>query len=187
MSLIKRPPRVSLIRIDKPDERIDAQLNPGKFTESGGAEWGHIKIPGYSSTVKQFANTKDIIYTVTFPFIAFFTGRKGVEQIKDARRKIRAWCRPRNVTSTISRAGAPHILFSWPNFLTAETVITDFKFDWTRFNSQMGPIEATLDLTLETNVDKLITADDDESSDPDSDFSDVLDGGATSATDQGAA
>jgi len=161
----KRPPRVQLIRIDKPDDRIEALYNPGEFTETFGAEWARIKVQGLSHSVKQFSLSKDRTFKVSFTFVVMSFGRPGLLKLLDARKKLLSWSRPRNVISTINVAGAPRVLFLWPNFISTQVVVDSVNWKYTRFNSSMEPVEASVELGLEEIRDTLVTADEDE--DPD--------------------
>ena len=156
----KRPPRVQLIRVDKPKDRIVALFNPNELTETFGAEWTRIKVQGLSHQVKQFGNSKDRTFKVSFAFVVMSFGRPALLQLKDARQKLLSWSRPRNVQSTISAGGAPRVLFLWPNFLTVQVVVDSVTWKYTRFNSAMEPVEAAVELGLEEIRDGLITADD---------------------------
>lgn len=104
-------------------------------------------------------------------FFAMEGGRKGVARLKAARKFLMSVCRPRAVPGAIVSAGAPLVVFFWPNFTTLIGNIETVSFSYNRFNRVGEPVEMGVDLKMEEVRFDLVTADEDDAADADPDES----------------
>lgn len=159
------PPKMTLARVDRPDEFLTAQANPPDFTETCGAEWAKQKVPGLSHSVKQFVQTTDTTIDLALHFVAMNRGRVGIDNIVVARQLLKAFCRPRSLPGNIGAGGAPRLIFLWPNFFSMVCNLENVKFEYKRFIIDGRPVEMTATLKLEELRFDFLSADEDDPGD----------------------
>ena len=157
-SFTARPTRMSLVRMDDPSYTLYAQANPPDFAERYGAEWSKQKVPGLSHSIKQFASTLDTELTLSLQFMTVNHGQKGYEELRKARRFLKSACRPLDAPGTITAAGAPRLLFLWPNFFSMVCILVSVDFSYKQFNAQARPMHMVAQVKLEELRSELITA-----------------------------
>ena len=152
-------PRMSIVRLDDPSITLTAQFNPDELEETGGADYARQTVPGLSHKVKQFINTKDRVLKFTLRYMAIQFGSSGVGTLMQARDFIITSCLPRPTPGLVRSAGAPRLLFVWPNYFSLQAVLTDWSIKSQRFNKFRQLADLEMSITLEEVRDTLITAD----------------------------
>lgn len=155
-----RPPRMTITRFDDPRQVLEAQFNPEELKEATGAEWSKLVVPGNSHPVKQFSHTAPNRFTFTLAFLAITGGPEAVAYLKSARSFLKSIERPRRQVGNIASAGAPRVIFVWPNLLTVVGTVEKCDFTFSRFASNGSPIEAKAAVEIEEIRDTFIAAED---------------------------
>jgi hypothetical protein len=153
------PPKMALVDLTTL-ERLDAQFNPTEFTETIGAAWASIVIPGLSHVVRQFDHTESLVYDMTLFFHSVNGGEEAQAVIDTARRFLLSKVYPRPIAGLVKRGGAPRLLFVWPGQVSITCGLMKLKFQHQRFNTQnLKTIAYTATITLEEVRDELLTSD----------------------------
>ncbi len=155
----RKPPRMSITRVDNPALSLTLPLNPEEVKEEGGAEWAKLTVPGASFQPKQFTNTRNRKTSFSFTVITMDKGPAGQENLKAIRSFIASVCRPRRVSGAIATAGAPRLLFLWPNFFSQVVTLDTFSFSHKLMNVESVPRLMIVELNLEEIRDGSLDAD----------------------------
>ena len=160
--------KATITQVSDPEVTLVVQWNPTELTETGGTEMGRQKVVGLSHQIKQFSNTKDeqIKFELTFNAMFYEDGAEGLKYVADARKFIKASCRPRRVPGDIGRAGSPRLLFVWPGFMSFTGFLESYSIKNKVWNSAGNLVKFSAELTLENIRDTVITADEPDREDP---------------------
>ena len=139
------------------NESIRPQYNPETFSEEVGANWSKLTINGLSHQHKQFTHTEDLKLNITLPFDATSFGEEGMVELLRIRRFLMSCCYPRAGAGAVRTAGAPRLLFVWPNLVSLTSVMVKCKFDYQRFNILGYPIGFVASCEIEEIRDVIVT------------------------------
>lgn len=134
-SSMGRAPRMSLVNLATQGV-LEAQFNPTDFKEALGAIYARHTVPGLSHTRKHFVNTDDVKFKLTLFHRAESIAE--LERIKAARVFLYAACHPRK-TDSITKGGAPKLLFVWPKTISLVVTLMTLEFNYTSFNLEGDP------------------------------------------------
>lgn len=143
----ERGPRMTLVLLDKPEVALEAQYNPEEVTESIGAVWNSVTVPGFSGTVRQFSNTKDAAIKFTLHFNAMGTGGRGPAGLQYARKFLKKCCLPRGAARTINLAAPARLLLVWPNWFSMTTVLEAGELTTTAWATSGAPRLLSVDVS----------------------------------------
>lgn len=149
---------MTLVNLSTQDE-LEAQFNPEEVTETVGAVYAKQTVPGLSHTVKQFVNTAD----VGIGFTMMWSSHEGTSAhlyAAYARRFLQSCHYPRRTAGSIATAGAPRLLFVWPEMFSLTCVMTTCTFSYKAFNFAGAPIIFSAQVALEEIRDAIITCED---------------------------
>ncbi len=153
------PPRMTITRLDDPTIVLEAQYNPEEVKEKVGASWSKQVVPGLSHQVKQFTNTENRRISFTMVFQAIPLGLDGTSRIRQVRRFFLSSVRPRRNVGSIASAGAPRLLFVWPEYMSLTATLESANMNTKRYNAGGPPIELSVEVELEEIRDTAIFAD----------------------------
>lgn len=136
---------------------LEAQFNPTEFKETLGAIYARHTVPGLSHTQKHFVNTDDVKFKLTLFHRA--VTRTELEDIKRARIFLYAACHPRKADS-ISKGGAPKLLFIWPKTISLPVTLMTLDFSYTNFNIEGDPVSWSAACDFEELRDRVVTMED---------------------------
>ena len=142
------------------DESLIVQFNPTELEESLGVNYSRMTVPGLSHQILQYVNTENVAFNFSLFWDATDLGIQGVEFILAARKFLYAACHPKATPGNIIGAGAPQILFLWPNMVSLMCVMTKLQFRYTRFNKFAEPTAYTASVTLEEVRTSLVSMED---------------------------
>lgn len=153
------PERMSLVNLAN-GAQLDAQFNPEELQESIGAVYAKQAVLGYSHQVKQFVHTEDLGVTFTLYFSSF-DGPDRHKLNMAARRFLHAACYPRALgAGTLAHAGAPRVLFVWPELVSLTCVVTKVAFTHRRFRRAGAPVVFAAAVSIEEIRDAFIGMED---------------------------
>lgn len=153
------PDRLSIVNLAN-GEQLDAQFNPEELQETLGAVYARQAVPGLSHQVKQFVHTEDLVTTFTLYFSSYPGPVRHALNMR-ARRFLMAACHPRSVgAGSISRGGAPRLLFVWPELYALTCVLTKVTFAHKIFRRAGAPVAFTCGVTLEEIRDAFVGMED---------------------------
>lgn len=156
-----RPPKMTVTNIVTGDV-LEAQYNPTELEEKVGANWARLAALGNSHETLQFTNGKNDLFNFTLFWSSANGGPAQQTVIERARRFLKSVVKPRSVIGggLIKSAGAPRVLFVWPNLLSVECIVTDVTLKHTRFNLLGQTVFYSAVCALEVIRDDFISSDD---------------------------
>jgi hypothetical protein len=141
-------------------ETLAAQFNPTELEESMGVNYSRLTVPGLSHQVMQYVHTENVTYSFDLFFDATDYGTEGPDRITTSRNFLYAACHPKATPGRIVGAGAPELLFVWPNMISLVCLLTKLNFRYTRFNKLLMPTAYTATVTLEELRSSIVTMED---------------------------
>lgn len=156
MPYIISPVRMRLTNLAA-NTTLSAQFNPTQFEESLGANYAKLSVPGLSHQVLQYSYTENVTYSLELFNNAIGGGPDGWQRIMDARTFLYAAVHPQADVSGIRKAGAPRILFTWPEMISLTCVITKLAFSYTQFDYMGRPMAYTAKVDLEEVRDSFVS------------------------------
>lgn len=153
------PTRMQLTNLATNDT-LSVQFNPTEFEEALGANYAKLAVPGLSHQVLQYGYTENVTYNLELFNNAVGNGAEGRDRIMAARTFLYAAVHPQSDVSGIRKAGAPRILFSWPDTIALTCVITKLSFRYTNFDFFGRPSAYTASVALEEVRDSFVSMND---------------------------
>jgi hypothetical protein len=136
---------------------MEFQFNPPEFNDKLGVEFSELSSPGMSAPMFQYIGGKARVVTFEL-YLNAWTGYRGQVPIgpspegvvsdlyvKAPIRFLHSFLPPADAGKTFSPP--PTMTFAWGWFVKT-CILTDLDINYTRFNAQLDPIEAKVNLTL---------------------------------------
>ena len=154
-----RPPRCTLVNLTS-GESIECLSNPTDLTERLGVNWNRLVIPGMSHQQLQYQSTANRqIPNVEFHLDRRFAAEQpGDFNILGFRSFLAALTVPSAGADGVATGAPPRVLFTWPNFLTIESVVQGIDFAFRHFGVRGEVLVYTASVSFEEILDARVTS-----------------------------
>ena len=104
---------------------MSAQYAPTELTESGGAEYAELTVPGLSHKIQQFTCGKNLTLKPEFEFNQLVN-----PQVPIAKQRlfVQSLVVPSKKAQNVLTGSPPRVMFLWPNLFAMTCRVLDFEF-----------------------------------------------------------
>lgn len=158
--LRRKPARMHLQSVARPEYEIEAQFNPTELKEKIGVNYNRLAVVGLSHKPLQYQNTDNHTFDIELAFRVYDdTGNRLVDN-EFARRFLFSHCYPKRGAGTIVGGAPSRVLFVWPNFISMTCVITSVEVTHTFFSIDGTSYHFAARVALEAFNEVRISSDD---------------------------